>query len=506
MIRILSASKDTYITNKIINNSFRATDANMGEAGSLDLFKLYNESLLSGETNPIELSRLLIKFPLQEVTQMDTDKKIDINDSSFKAYIKLHDVYGGQTSPDKFHLILFPLSKSFDEGTGMDVVNFSDISACNYITSSFTNGAAIEWNLAGANKSGSLGDPNIDVIVSGTLDSSVGPISLSPTQYFEKGTEDLYMDVTTIVSGTCAGLIPDHGFLIAYSGSYEKNPYSYFVKRFSSRNAARSSQRPKLYIQYNDSVQDSHTDMIFNVSSSLYLQNYHYEDLSNILSGSDSSELTGENCMKLKIESGSFKQLYDVSQALRGRHRVEGVYSASFAISSFDTLLYTQANLTGSITFNEVWTNNEETVTYLSSSITINKENRRKANTKHQNNVLISVLNVNEEYRQGEKINIRVFAEDRDRSITYVRTPYEKKSMIYRNMHFRIRDVFDGSILIDFDKVNNSTLLSTDEDGMFFNFYTDSLPKGRTYVIDFLISRNSNDTVIKDAASKFRIV
>jgi hypothetical protein len=109
MIRILSASKDTYITNKIINNSFRATDANMGEAGSLDLFKLYNESLLSGETNPIELSRLLIKFPLQEVTQMDTDKKIDINDSSFKAYIKLHDVYGGQTSPDKFHLKMVQL-------------------------------------------------------------------------------------------------------------------------------------------------------------------------------------------------------------------------------------------------------------------------------------------------------------------------------------------------------------------------------------------------------------
>jgi hypothetical protein len=39
MYRILSASKDAYITNKIINQTFRATDANVGQAGTLDLFK-----------------------------------------------------------------------------------------------------------------------------------------------------------------------------------------------------------------------------------------------------------------------------------------------------------------------------------------------------------------------------------------------------------------------------------------------------------------------------------
>ena len=39
MYRILSASKDAYITNKIINNSFRATDANTGQAGTLDLLR-----------------------------------------------------------------------------------------------------------------------------------------------------------------------------------------------------------------------------------------------------------------------------------------------------------------------------------------------------------------------------------------------------------------------------------------------------------------------------------
>ena len=64
MYRIITASKDTYITNKIIDNKFRAKDANVGQAGTLDLFKLSAESKLSGssQTSPAELSRILLKF------------------------------------------------------------------------------------------------------------------------------------------------------------------------------------------------------------------------------------------------------------------------------------------------------------------------------------------------------------------------------------------------------------------------------------------------------------
>jgi len=102
MYRILTASKDTYITNKIIDNKFRATDANAGEAGTLDLFKLYNENVISGEDTPIELSKVMIKFPISEISKMDNDKVLDISDESFKCYISLHDVYGGQTTPSNF--------------------------------------------------------------------------------------------------------------------------------------------------------------------------------------------------------------------------------------------------------------------------------------------------------------------------------------------------------------------------------------------------------------------
>lgn len=506
MIRLINPSKDTYITNKIINNSFRATDANTGEAGSLDLFKLYNENFIGLEDNPIEISRLLIKFPIEEINNMHINKEIDLNSNDFKCNLYLHDVYGGQTTPEKFKLILFPLAKSFDEGTGKDVVKFSDSSVCNFITASIQDGSPVEWEIPGALKTGNLGDSNIDIIVSGTLNIDEGQICLSPEQYFEKGTEDLNLDITKIISGTIAGLIPDNGFLIGLSGSYETNNKTYFVKRFASRNVSNPAKRPKLIVKYNDSIIDNHNNFIFNATSSLYLRNYGYSGLENIITDASGTELSGENCMILKIESGSFKKLFNVSQIKNGIHSIDGIYSSSFAISSFEELLYQQINSSGSITFNEIWTNSDETLTYLSSSLKIKKEERSSSNYLNQNNLLVSLINTKKEYRRGEKIKIRVFVEDRNRQLIYAKSPIEKKSEIFQNMHFRIRDVLNGDIIVDFDKINNSTKLSSDDSGMYFDFYTDSLVNGRIYAFDFLIIKNNYDSIIKDNSSNFKII
>ena len=43
-----TGSKDTYITNKIVAGTRRATGANVGYASTIDLFKLYGESTLTG--------------------------------------------------------------------------------------------------------------------------------------------------------------------------------------------------------------------------------------------------------------------------------------------------------------------------------------------------------------------------------------------------------------------------------------------------------------------------
>jgi len=150
MYRIFQADRDAYITNKIISNTLRATDSNTGQAGTIDLFKLYDENTYTGETSPIEISRALVHFDLTDLRSALSSGEIDINSSEFTCSLYLHDVYGGQTTPSNFTLVVFPLSKSFDEGRGRDVVRFEDIDVVNFITAS-VSGTPVTWSVTGAN-------------------------------------------------------------------------------------------------------------------------------------------------------------------------------------------------------------------------------------------------------------------------------------------------------------------------------------------------------------------
>lgn len=69
----ITASKDTYIQNKILNNRYRCSDANVGHAGTLDLFKLYGESALPS-TEAVNQSEVLsIVFPDHDAIDENLD-------------------------------------------------------------------------------------------------------------------------------------------------------------------------------------------------------------------------------------------------------------------------------------------------------------------------------------------------------------------------------------------------------------------------------------------------
>jgi len=501
MQRVLSASKDGYITNKIINNRFRATDANVGQAGTLDLFKLYNESSISGETKPIENSRLLLKFGLSDIKDMHNNGSINVGDASFKASLVLHDVYGGQTTPSNFNVIVFPLAKDFDEGSGYDITEYKDLGATNWITASYKNGVLTAWQLPGASKSGSLGESNIDVIVSGTLAGQASAIPLCSEQFFSTGEENLNIDVTSFVSASVKNLITNNGLLVALSGSYEKDDRSYFVKRFASRNTANSALRPKLVIKYNDSITDNHGNYVFDYSGSLYLNNFSRSAPSNI-KNSDNTDIAPTGAMILKIRSGSFSKNFNVSQAIRSENRIVGLYSASFALSSYDTGLNTALKTKKELEFDAIWSSNDETITYLSSSLKV-KKNLRTSLKYRERRLLATTLNLNDRYKETDYVRIRLFIENADREVVFTKGPIDKPSEIFENVHYSVRDAINGKMLIPFDIKNNSTKLSTDSDGMYYDFYMSSLPRGRSYVFEYLVKQGSINTYITDAASKF---
>ena len=119
--------------------------------------------------------------------------------------------------------------------------------------------------------------------------------------------------------------------------------------------------------------------------------------------------------------------------------------------------------------------------------------------------ILVTITNLQSNYSNDEKIKLRIYAEDRDRPIKALKLPYAAPSNIYNQMHFRVRDFDSGDIIIPFDTSSNSTKLSTDSQGMFFNFYTESLPAGRPYVFEFLVKNDGFDQVLTNVAAKFII-
>ena len=503
MYRILSASKDAYITNKIINNNFRATDANTGRAGTLDLFKLYDESTLSGSDNPIELSRILIQFNLNPLREL-TASHLDISSETFKCYLKLHDIYGGQTTPSNFKVQVFPLSQSFDEGNGRDIVKFQDLDSCNFITASSTTDSVSVWYNTGANMQGLLGSTNIDIISSGNLSDGNGVVNLWKEQTFLTGEEDLYVDVTTIISGTLAEQIPDCGFRISLSGTQETDEKTRFVKRFASRNASNTRIRPKIIVKYDDTILDHHSQFYFDLTGSLFLNNFHRGKLAHILSGAAASQVKGDSCIVLRLVSGSFTQSFTGSQHAMGELYSTGVYSASFAISQFNSTLRDEIVTAGSATFDTYWGSTDYTVGYHTGSLIIKTVERTTFDNMPER-LFVNVTNMRSSYLRDEKVRFRTFVKDIDQKIVVKKTPFEDTSEIYSSMFYRVRDFESNEIVIPFDYESSATRLSTDSKGMYFDFHMDSLSPGRIYVFDFIIRDTGPDLVFTNVATKFRV-
>ena len=497
MYMLLTASADTYITDKIVDGS-RSTSSNVGRAGTLDLFKLYDETV-SGSSPVIELSRILIKFDLSEIISL-TSSLLNPNDTSFKARIRLKSVSTGLPVPYNFTVSAFPLARSFSEGYGRDVSAYSDIGSCNFLSSS----VGTSWAVSGASAYGSISDNNIDYYASGNLGS--GLVSLESNQYFENGNEDLFIDVTRVISSTLAGTINNNGFRISFSGSQETDDVTRFVKRFASRHVIESSLRPRLEISFDDSIDDSHENFYFGSTGSLFLKNYVGSTIANIMS--QSSEIVGSNCMLLTISTGSWSTTISASQAPAGTSFARGLYTADAYISAQDSrvvsgtiTLAQHVNSSGSIIFNETWRSIDRSLTYLASHLTCSLP-LRSAFSELSRELIIKATNSLPSYNIGKTYKVKVFAYDPDYEPSATRVQKPVKSVIPSSVKYRVRVDGTDEIYIPFD---SGTRLSSDSSGMFFNMRVDGLPTGKLFVVDYLVEDRGSERVVNDRGFKFKV-
>lgn len=499
MLKILKSDKDTYITNKVIRGE-RKTSSNVGAAGTMDLFKLYGITS-SGSTPNTELSRILIHFDLTDLRTLRQEGKLDINDPSFWCELRLKDVYGGQPTPSNFTVSVFPLSASFSEGIGRDVAYYSDSDLSNWITASI----GTLWHITGSEKTcnaqGSAGD---------YITSSISIVSTEKNQTFVKGTEDLIIDVTSHISATLTGELPDSGFRISFLKTLEDNTQTYFVKRFAASNAFDESKHPRLIAGFDDSISDDSQNLTFDTPCNITLYNYVGGSLSNIVSGSNLTQITGSNSLFLKlstvISGGYYNLFFTGSQFSYGKNYVSGTYAASVTLHSNDATISSKIAASGSVTFTPIWTSLDKKIAYVTGSNIIASQPLRTS-SRGLKKYTVNIYNVNQTYYDNEEVYFRVnIFDDTDPFIKISKIPIEIAGIVIKNVHYQIREETTNEIIIPFDNVRNSTKVSSDGSGMFFKFYTSGLIVGRTYVIDLMINHNGVKTKYLNASQIFRII
>lgn len=499
MYRILPIAKDTYITNKIVAGE-RCETSNVGQAGTLDLYKLYDETFLPGITSSIvEMSRLLVKVDYTPLAD------VDYTNPTFGCFLNLKDVYGGQTTPSNFTVELWPLSKSFDEGRGSDVVALRDLDTANWLSASSTEA----WTSAGAGTSGSLGD-TCDILVGTGLGARV---------FFERGDEDMSVDVTEHVSASLAGWVENHGFRIALSSSLEDDSNTYFVKRFGSRQAYDTNKQPRLIVKLDDQLQDSNGDPQLNVSQSLFV----YNPTTGVNFFSGSTELTGVNCMTLVLEASQsytfITSSWSISHSASINHLTKstatwstsfpvhqvfaGIYSSSFALSTFEPSLNAYLSGSNQIEFKTSWKSLDQTVTFAKNYATFQNKVGLASNVQNTNWV-VNITNLRDSYlgNASEPTRLRVFAYDYNTEQVASKLASPSRSAIIRDMRWQIKEAYSKRVVIPFDVC---TKLSYDGNGMYFDLYTSDLDPSQIYQIDFLV-KSHKDTYIENAGFRFKVV
>ena len=122
------SNADTTITNAYKSNlKTRAVSGNLGQSDILEIFSIYGQE----SSNSSELSRILIKFPIDSIITDRQNGNIPVS-GSINWFLKLYNAKHSQTLPKDFTVSISAISRSWDEGYGLDMEEYSDNGYANW--------------------------------------------------------------------------------------------------------------------------------------------------------------------------------------------------------------------------------------------------------------------------------------------------------------------------------------------------------------------------------------
>jgi|14_taG_2_1085336.scaffolds.fasta_scaffold03850_2 hypothetical protein len=486
-IKRFFAEKDNTITNAFeANLTTRGTGSNMGAADILEVFSIYAQASSSaGLSN--EKSRAIIQFPVDDITNARSTGQIPAS-GSVSFYLKLANARHGQTLPKGFTLVTAPVSgAAWTEGEGLDMENYSDIGVSNWISAS----EGVGWQTEGGDY------------------YSASEVS----QLFDKGTEDLEINVTSIVEDWIAGTVPNYGFGVFLTSSEENSTSrSYYTKKFFSRTSEFFFKRPVVEARFNATVQDDRGNFFYSSSlasaeenlNTIYLYNRVRGRLRNIPSigtgniyvsvFSGSTEPTG-SAIDL-VADGTHVLPGDLT-VVTGEHVSTGIYKATFAATAAATPLDTLF---------DVWHNSDLTVQFKTGSITpLTLDASSEAYAERYIN---KITNLKPEYFTDETARFRVYTRPRNwQPNIYTVAQQRPETTIIPSSSFSVYRIADDQSVIPFGTGSDlHTVMSYDSRGNYFDLDISMLEPDYAYGIELC---HYNDYTggwdIQEEVFKFRV-
>ena len=482
-IRRYIANADTTVTNAYESNLItRGTGSNMGLADVSEVFAIYAQA----SSASAEAARILTKFPVTDMTADRVSGTIP-NSGSVSFYLRLYNAPHSQTLPKSFDLYVMAVSRSWEEGFGLDMEGYTD-KTYNDVGANWDNAASgsVAWTTAG-------GDYWDDV-------------SSSFTASFTDGTEDLEIDISPLVeqwlsASTAISPIDDavlgskanYGVIVKFPPAQEATTRSYYTKKFFARGSEFWFKRPVIEARWDSSTKDDAGN--FYLSSSLvtasanlntiYLYNNIRGQLRNIPSVAEGKIMVSIYSGSTDNTSPSGSKLYlpvgggVVTKGhlnITGAYVTTGTYSASFA--------YASSSIT---TIFPVWHSGSTPTEYhTGSKITVNTFNSTDYNPSPS--YVTTITNLKSVYSRKEEARFRLHIRQKDWNPTiYTKAKSDPTNLIVEDAYFKVIRTIDETDVIGYGTGSlNHTRLSFDASGNYFDLPVSLLEEDYKYGIRLL--------------------
>ena len=461
-IKRYTANADTTITNAYKQNlQTIATASNMGLADSLEVFHIYGQQLSSSSEN----SRVLINFPISDIITERAAGEIPAS-GSVSWFLRVHNVAHPGTLPKNYNMTISAVSRSWDEGTGLDMEGYNDIGYANWTGSASSSAGITYWTALG------------------------GDYHASPTYnaYFDNGTEDIEVDISGLVEQWVAGTKGKYGVGIRMKN--ESALSSSYTKKFSARGSQYFFSRPSLEARWDSAKKDDRGNFYYSSSlapaadnlNTIYLYNYsrgRLVDIPGIGSGDNinvsfyasTSNAPSGSKLLLPVGGGVVTNL-DVNAT--GSWVSTGIYSANLAITASATPL---------TTIHDVW--HSGTVEYHTGSITPKSLNSSVQNSVSQ--VVMNITNLRDSYYRNETARFRLYTRQKNWNPTIYTTAISTPAnYIVESGSFKVVRLIDDLDVVAFGTGSDlHTQMSFDSTGNYFDLDMSMLEAGYGYGIKF---------------------